>query len=246
MRHRRLAVRTALFAAAVVLFAAAPAHATLLIAIDKTTQTMTVSVDGEPLYRWPVSTGKQGYNTPAGAFSPFRMERDHYSREWDSAPMPYSIFFTKKGHAIHGSYHRGIGRPASHGCVRLSVQNAAMLWRLVRRTKMANTTVVLTGRIPPPGSEAVARSAPEKPMGDLREQREDPREADRQDDPDFTAALPRWPRAGGSGANTVRDRVTITTRSGPMCGATTSVTAACAFISAGETGARPGSTEMSR
>ena len=193
MRHRRLAVRTALFAAAVVLFAAAPAHATLLIAIDKTTQTMTVSVDGEPLYRWPVSTGKQGYNTPAGAFSPFRMERDHYSREWDSAPMPYSIFFTKKGHAIHGSYHRGIGRPASHGCVRLSVQNAAMLWRLVRRTKMANTTVVLTGRIPPPGSEAVARSAPEKPMGDLREQREDPREADRQDDPDFTPALPPPP-----------------------------------------------------
>jgi hypothetical protein len=186
MRHRRLAV----LAAAMTLCAASSAHAALLIAIDKTTQTMTVSVDGEPLYRWPVSTGKNGYNTPAGAYSPFRMERDHYSREWDDAPMPYSIFFTKKGHAIHGSYHRNIGQPASHGCVRLSVQNAATLWRLVRQAKMANTTVVLTGRIPPPGSEAVARAAPDQPLGNLRE---DARAPDREDDPDFTAALPPPP-----------------------------------------------------
>jgi L,D-transpeptidase catalytic domain len=196
MRHRRLTVRTALFAAAAVLFAAAPARADLLIAIDKTTQTMTVSLDGEPIYRWPVSTGKKGYNTPAGAFTPFRREREHYSREWDNAPMPYSIFFTRKGHAIHGSSHRNIGRPASHGCVRLSVRNAAKLWRLVRRAKMAKTTVVLTGHIPPPRSEAVARAEPEKPMGDLREQR-DAREADqadRPDDADFTAALPPPPR----------------------------------------------------
>jgi len=189
MRHRRLAVRTAVLAATVILFATAPARTALLIAIDKTTQTMTVSVDGEPLYRWPVSTGKQGYNTPAGAFSPFRMERDHYSREWDDAPMPYSIFFTKKGHAIHGSYHRGIGRPASHGCVRLSVRDAATLWRLVRQAKMANTTVVLTGRIPPPGSEAVARAAPDQPMSNLREE-------GREDDPDFTTGLPPPPPEG--------------------------------------------------
>jgi hypothetical protein len=176
MRHRRAAVSATLLAAAAVLFMAAPVRAALLIAIDKSTQTMTVSVDGEPRHRWPVSTGKQGYDTPAGAYGPFRMERDHYSREWDNAPMPYSIFFTRKGHAIHGTYHRGLGRPASHGCVRLSVKNAAKLWRLVRRAKMANTTVVLTGNLPPPGSKAVARAGPE--------------EVDRDDDADFTAALP--------------------------------------------------------
>jgi hypothetical protein len=180
MRYRRLA----LIIAAAALGATAPAHAALLIAIDKTTQTMTVSLDGEPVYRWPVSTGKADYDTPAGAFSPFRMERDHYSREWDDAPMPYSIFFTRKGHAIHGTYHRTLGQPASHGCVRLSVQNAAKLWQLVRREKMANTTVVLTGRIPPPGAEAVARAQPQQPIDDLRERRED----------DFTAALPPPPR----------------------------------------------------
>jgi hypothetical protein len=174
MRHRRAAVSAILLAAAATLFTATPARADLLIAIDKSTQTMTVSVDGQRRHRWPVSTGKQGYDTPAGAYGPFRMVRDHFSREWDYAPMPYSIFFTRKGHAIHGTYHRGLGRPASHGCVRLSVKNAAKLWRLVRRAKMANTTVVLTGNLPPPGSEAVARA--------------DPEEVDRDDDTDFTAA----------------------------------------------------------
>lgn len=182
MRHHCVAV---VIAAAAALGMAAPANAALLIAIDKTTQTMTVSVNGEPLYRWPVSTGKHGYDTPAGAFTPFRMERDHYSREWDDAPMPYSIFFTTKGHAIHGTYHRNLGQPASHGCVRLSVANAAKLWQLVRREKMANTTVLLTGRIPPPGAEVVARAEPQQPLGDLREDREDG---------DFTAALPPPPR----------------------------------------------------
>ena len=64
---------------------------------------MTVEVDGRPLYQWPVSTGKAGYDTPNGKFKAFRMERDHFSKEWDDAPMPFSIFFTQKGHAIHGS-----------------------------------------------------------------------------------------------------------------------------------------------
>jgi hypothetical protein len=89
------------------------------------------------------------------------MEKDHFSQEWDDAPMPYSIFFTKKGHAIHGTNHTSLGHPASHGCVRLSVKHAAMLWDLVKKNKMAHTTVVLTGEIPGgPGTPAVARVRP--------------------------------------------------------------------------------------
>jgi hypothetical protein len=134
------------------------ALADLLIEIDKSTQQMTVTVNGEHLYQWPVSTGEGDYDTPSGTFKPFRMEIDHTSDEWDNAPMPYSIFFTQEGHAIHGTNHSGLGRPASHGCVRLSVKNAATLWALVKREKMANTNVVLTGAIPNAGS--VARSQP--------------------------------------------------------------------------------------
>jgi hypothetical protein len=131
-------------------FALVPCAATakILIEIDKSAQVMTVSQDGARLYTWPVSTGLRAYDTPAGAFTPFRMEKDHFSREWDDAPMPHSIFFTKQGHAIHGTEHiRNIGRPASHGCVRLAPENARQLFSLVRQEGMANVRVVLFGSV---------------------------------------------------------------------------------------------------
>jgi L,D-transpeptidase catalytic domain len=140
---------------------ALPASANILIEIDKSSQRMTVSQNGQQLYTWPVSTGQRGYDTPSGEFKPFRMEKDHFSREWDDAPMPNSIFFTTKGHAIHGTEHvRNIGRPASHGCVRLEPQNARVLFGLVKQEGMANTRVVLTGTLPAAGAPAMVRRAP--------------------------------------------------------------------------------------
>ena len=127
----------------------APAYAGLLITIDKAQQRMIVAKDDMPLYDWPVSTGQRGYDTPAGVYRPFRMEEDHFSREWDDAPMPHSIFFTQIGHAIHGSLDvKKLGRPASHGCVRLNPEHAEILFKLVRAEKMKNTRVLLTGTIP--------------------------------------------------------------------------------------------------
>jgi len=122
------------------------AQAEILIMIDKSAQRMTVVSRGEPIYNWPVSTGRTGYATPTGSYTAFRMEADHYSKEWDDAPMPYSIFFTKIGHAIHGSYEtKKLGIPASHGCVRLSPANAATLFALVKQNGVTNTKVMLTG-----------------------------------------------------------------------------------------------------
>jgi hypothetical protein len=159
MRINRLIAPLTAATIAVLMFGQA-AYAELLIEIDKSTQHMTVTVNGEHLYDWPVTTGGRGYDTPSGTFKPFRMDIDHYSEEWDNAPMPYSIFFTQTGNAIHGTYEqRNLGRAVSHGCVRLSVKNAATLWGLVKHEKMANTKVVLNGSIPdarPP----VARSQP--------------------------------------------------------------------------------------
>jgi hypothetical protein len=120
------------------------AQAGIVITIDKTTQQMTVDIDGATRWIWPVSTGRRGYDTPAGSFRPFRLEEDHYSKEWDEAPMPHSIFFTGDGHAIHGSYEtRRLGRPASHGCVRLAPKNADRLFTLVKREGLANVRVVV-------------------------------------------------------------------------------------------------------
>lgn len=134
---------------AAVCLAVAPGEALaakVVISINKVSQKMTVEVDGRTKYKWPISTGAKGYDTPSGTFKPFRMEKEHYSKEWDDAPMPHSIFFTTRGHAVHGSYHiKSLGRRASHGCVRLHPDNAAKLFALVRQNGMSNTTVVVKG-----------------------------------------------------------------------------------------------------
>ena len=158
MRLHRLAL--SVIAAFAVLAVASPARANVMILIDKSAQKMTVTVNGEDRYVWPVSTGRSGYDTPGGDFQPFRMEKDHFSREWDDAPMPHSIFFSQIGHAIHGTYEtRNLGRPASHGCVRLSTQNAATLFALVKQEGVFDTHVRLVGQIPntEPADDAIAR-----------------------------------------------------------------------------------------
>src|SRR6202521_2216812 len=132
--------------AGLTLIATGAAQANVSITIDKNAQQMTVEVDGVERYHWPVSTGIPSYETPNGSFRTFRMEEDHYSKEFDDAPMPHSIFFTKIGHAIHGTDSEGrLGSPASHGCVRLSRANASTLYELVQREGVLNTTVTLTG-----------------------------------------------------------------------------------------------------
>src|SRR3981081_82003 len=136
--------------------AARPANANVLITIDKTNQRMTVAVNGETRWNWRVSTGRAVREAPSGKFQAFRMEADHFSKEFDDAPMPHSIFFTKIGHAIHGSFDiRHLGTPASHGCDRLDPANASKLYALVQQDGVLNTTVVLTG-----SASAARRTAP--------------------------------------------------------------------------------------
>lgn len=121
-------------------------RADIRISVDVFAQQMTVFVDGALRHTWPVSTGGDGYATPIGSFRPFRLEAEHYSREWDDAPMPYSIFFTERGHAIHGTGRiAALGSPVSHGCVRLSVANAAALFALVQEKGLESTEVEISG-----------------------------------------------------------------------------------------------------
>jgi len=129
-------------------FIAAPAGAAVLVTIDKSTQHMKVEVDNTLRWIWPISTGQLAHDTPSGRYTAFRMEADHFSKEWDDAPMPHSIFFSPTGHAIHGSLStRRIGSPASHGCVRLEPANAARLYALVEQQGLPNTKVVVTGDV---------------------------------------------------------------------------------------------------
>ena len=106
---------------------------------------MRVTVDGKLRHSWPVSTGRAHYETPTGTFRPLWLAKVHYSKEWDDAPMPHSIFFTGRGHAIHASNAtRSLGRPASHGCVRLAPAKAAALFALVQAKGPSATKVTIT------------------------------------------------------------------------------------------------------
>jgi hypothetical protein len=157
--------------AGLMLFAGSAAQANVQITIDKNNQMMMVAVDGVERYQWPVSSGIPSRETPNGTFRAFRMEEDHYSKEFDDAPMPHSIFFTKIGHAIHGTDSESrLGTPASHGCVRLSKANASTLYALVQEQGVLNTTVTLTGsaqialaRNPRRANTAIARRDPTPP-----------------------------------------------------------------------------------
>src|SRR5262245_9302936 len=149
-------------------FVTSAAQANVAITVDKDNQMITLGLYGVVVYRLPVSNGMPSYEPPSGSFRTFRMEEDHYSKEFDDAPMPHSIFFTKIGHAIHGTDSESrLGTPASHGCVRLSKANAATLYALVQEQGVLNTTVTLTGssqvalaRNPRRANTAIARRDP--------------------------------------------------------------------------------------
>jgi hypothetical protein len=147
-----------LIAAALALPCASAARANIDITIDKATQQMSVAVDGAQRYTWPVSTGRPGYDTPNGTFKVNRMDADHFSQEWDNAPMPHTMFFDMRGHAIHGFFDvKHLGLAVSHGCVRLAPANATVLFNLVKAEGMANTSVTVTGHTPGGDNGPVAR-----------------------------------------------------------------------------------------
>src|SRR4051812_34177688 len=136
----RLAIAAALVMTGLTL---TPARADVVVHIDKSSQRMSVSVNGAPRFTWPISTGRSGYGTPSGVFQPQMMARRWFSRKYYNSPMPHSIFFYH-GFAIHGTNDLGrLGGPASHGCVRLHPSHAAALYSLIERDGRSNTRIVI-------------------------------------------------------------------------------------------------------
>lgn len=140
-------IAAAALTGAVLLFGAGNgvAHAAnqIVARISLSQQTMEVLVDGRPTFAWKVSTGAKGHVTPTGSFKPTRMHQMWYSRKYDNAPMPHSVFF-KGGYAVHATnFVRRLGQPASHGCVRLHPANAADFYQLVEIFGPANTRIVI-------------------------------------------------------------------------------------------------------
>lgn len=122
----------------------APAEAGVSVRIDLASQRMSVTTTDGEAYNWAISSGRKGFRSPNGVYRPIRLERSWYSRKYDGA-MPHSVFF-RGGYAIHGTTAVGaLGRPASHGCIRLHPAHAAKLFALVRKHGAGKTTIALNG-----------------------------------------------------------------------------------------------------
>lgn len=127
-------------------FHAVSANAGMLVAeVSIPTQTMTVTQDGVTKYHWKVSTARKGYFTPTGSYGALWLSRDHHSKKYDNAPMPYAVFFDG-GYAVHGTFEvKHLGQPASHGCVRLQTENAAKFFALASEVGLHNTHIIIRG-----------------------------------------------------------------------------------------------------
>ena len=122
-----------------------PAPITLVLKADLGAQRLTVEENGKVRHVWPISSGRAGYATKTGTFRPQWASRMHYSRQYDLAPMPHAVFFNN-GAAFHATQAVGyLGRPASHGCIRLAPGNAAQLYKLVNKHGLYQTKVVVHG-----------------------------------------------------------------------------------------------------
>lgn len=120
------------------------ASAEVVARISKSGQTMDVYVHGTHYYSWPVSTGRGRYATPSGSFRAKRLERRWYSTKYNNAPMHYAVFYNG-GYAIHATTEVGrLGRPASHGCVRLAPSHAAKFYSLVSSHGAARTRITIS------------------------------------------------------------------------------------------------------
>ncbi|HEV7252965.1 MAG TPA: L,D-transpeptidase [Mesorhizobium sp.] len=146
--NRFIQVAAAALAATMLVFgvgsnAALAAPNKLKATISIAAQEMAVSVDGRAVATWKVSTAGKGYRTPKGSYKPVRMHEMWYSRKYDNAPMPHSVFF-HGGYAVHAMPHvKALGRPASHGCVRLHPDAAFDFFELVKIFGPANTDIVI-------------------------------------------------------------------------------------------------------
>ena len=159
--------------------AAGAARAAVQIEVDVGSQTMRVTTGDGATYAWPVSTARRGFKTPRGTYGVQSLQRMHYSRKYHNSPMPHSIFFAG-GYAIHGTYATGsLGRPASHGCVRIAPENAAALYRMVQAE---GARISIRGSAPAEGrlyasragKHRIARAAPPRPDTPFRGGFDDP------------------------------------------------------------------------
>jgi lipoprotein-anchoring transpeptidase ErfK/SrfK len=130
----------------------------LHIVVSVAKQRATLFADGKPVAHSAVSTGTTDHPTPIGVFSVIQKHKDHYSNLYGAA-MPYMQRITWSGSALHEGPLPG--RPASHGCIRLTRDFAQLLWKV---TKIGVRVIVTRDEVAPLEIDMVNPFAPKMGM----------------------------------------------------------------------------------
>jgi lipoprotein-anchoring transpeptidase ErfK/SrfK len=107
--------------------------------VNLSTLTARAMQGSQVVFSVPVNTGKPGWTTPVGSFPIMRKvasttmrSQPSWSEQYVQPDVPWVMYFTKYGHAIHGNYWVPASwfgtRNTSHGCVGMSVASAKMFY----------------------------------------------------------------------------------------------------------------------
>jgi len=127
----------------------------VLVYVDLDRQRATIYRNGVRIGVTTMSSGKPGFETPTGVFTILEKDKDHRSRTYDNAPMPYNLRLTWKGVAMHAGNLPGF--PASHGCVRLPLEFSKLLFASM---PMGGTVIIAGGNSDPVRRPAAGVLAP--------------------------------------------------------------------------------------
>jgi hypothetical protein len=114
-----------------------PGGGEVWIDINLSSQYMVVYQGSAPIMETYISSGKPGFETPTGTFHiSFKngtqdMEGLIGGEYYDVKDVPSVMYFTGRGHAIHGAYwHNNFGAVMSHGCINVPVDLAEFLYEI--------------------------------------------------------------------------------------------------------------------
>ena len=127
----------------------------VLVYVDLGRQRATVYRNGVRIGVSTISSGKEGHETPTGVFTILEKNKEHHSKTYNDASMPFQQRLTWMGVAMHAGNLPGF--PASHGCVRLPMEFAKRLFEV---TPMGGTVVIAGGNEDPVKRPAAGVLAP--------------------------------------------------------------------------------------
>ena len=116
----------------------------ILVYVDLGRQLATVYRNGIRIGVSTISSGRPGYETPTGVFTILEKNKEHISRKYNDAPMPYQQRLTWGGVALHAG---GLpGYPESHGCVHLPMEFSKLLFAAM---PLGGTVIIAGGHEDP-------------------------------------------------------------------------------------------------